>query len=131
MIGRTLIDDLTSTAIRLRSGIIQDRYALANLLEKAAEAIRHPFPHAHPLTQRQAELMRYLREYTDDNGYAPSFEEIAAQFHYSSLATVHEHLSNLERKGYLRRVYNQARGIILPEHAAGDVEHREQAEVFS
>jgi len=67
------------------------------------------------LTKRQREILSYLAEYTEDNGYAPSFEEIAARFDYSSLATVHEHLSNLERKSYIKRRYNESRGIeILP-----------------
>ncbi|NUQ22209.1 MAG: transcriptional repressor LexA [Gemmatimonadaceae bacterium] len=68
-----------------------------------------------PLTKRQREILTYLSSYTEANGYAPSFEEIAAQFDYSSLATVHEHLSNLERKGYIKRSYNESRAIeILP-----------------
>src|SRR5690606_37695765 len=46
-------------------------------------------------------------------GYSPSFEEIASFFGYSSLATVHEHLSNLERKGYLRKNYNRSRSLEL------------------
>jgi repressor LexA len=67
------------------------------------------------LTKRQREILTYLSTYTEENGYAPSFEEIAAQFNYSSLATVHEHLSNLERKSYIKRKYNESRGIeILP-----------------
>ncbi|HXC25327.1 MAG TPA: transcriptional repressor LexA [Gemmatimonadaceae bacterium] len=67
------------------------------------------------LTKRQREILDYLSSYLADNGYAPSFEEIAAQFKYSSLATVHEHLSNLERKSYIKRKYNESRGIeILP-----------------
>jgi repressor LexA len=68
-----------------------------------------------PLTKRQREMLSYLSEYTEENGYAPSFDEIAHQFNYKSLATVHEHLSNLERKGYIRRSYNESRAIeILP-----------------
>lgn len=68
-----------------------------------------------PLTKRQREILDYLSRYEADNGYAPSFEEIAAQFNYNSLATVHEHLSNLERKGYIKRNYNESRAIeILP-----------------
>lgn len=69
------------------------------------------------LTKRQREILSYLAEYTEDKGYAPSFEEIAERFNYSSLATVHEHLSNLERKQYIKRHYNESRGIeILPSH---------------
>lgn len=67
------------------------------------------------LTKRQREILDYLGSYSDDRGYAPSFEEIAAHFNYNSLATVHEHLSNLERKGYIKRSYNESRAIeILP-----------------
>lgn len=71
-----------------------------------------------PLTKRQREILTFLGSYAEDNGYAPSFEEIASRFHYNSLATVHEHLSNLERKGYIKRSYNESRAIqILPSDA--------------
>jgi repressor LexA len=67
------------------------------------------------LTKRQREILTYLGRYSESNGYAPSFEEIADTFNYNSLATVHEHLTNLERKGYIRRAYNESRAIeILP-----------------
>lgn len=68
-----------------------------------------------PLTKRQREILDYLGSYASEHGYAPSFEEIAEQFNYNSLATVHEHLTNLERKGYIKRAYNESRAIeILP-----------------
>jgi repressor LexA len=68
-----------------------------------------------PLTKRQREILSFVSEYTEQYGYAPSFEEIARHFNYNSLATVHEHLSNLERKGYIRRSFNESRSIeILP-----------------
>ncbi len=65
------------------------------------------------LTKRQREILTYLANYSEEHGYAPSFEEIASQFNYNSLATVHEHLTNLERKGYIKRAYNESRGIEL------------------
>lgn len=72
-----------------------------------------------PLTKRQREILSYLTSYTEANGYAPSFEEIAESFGYTSLATVHEHLSNLQRKGYIKRSYNESRAIeILPTEAS-------------
>ncbi len=68
-----------------------------------------------PLTKRQREILSFLTGYTEEHGYAPSFEEIASRFNYNSLATVHEHLTNLERKGYIKRSYNESRAIeILP-----------------
>jgi repressor LexA len=71
-----------------------------------------------PLTKRQKEILDHIGTYIEDRGYAPSFEEIADHFGYSSLATVHEHLSNLERKGYIRKSYNESRSIELVGHAA-------------
>jgi len=68
-----------------------------------------------PLTRRQSEILKYLQEHIRDRGYAPSFEEIAEQFGFQSLATVHEHLTNLERKGYIHRTHNESRAIeVLP-----------------
>lgn len=67
------------------------------------------------LTKRQSEVLKFLQDHIHDKGYAPSFEEIAEQFSFQSLATVHEHLTNLERKGYIHRTHNESRAIeILP-----------------
>src|SRR4029077_8852704 len=53
--------------------------------------------------------------YSEQNGYAPSFEEIAENFSYSSIATDHEHLSNLELKGCTKCWYKESRASeILP-----------------
>jgi len=77
-----------------------------------------------PLTKRQKEILDYISSFIDERGYAPSFEEIAESFGYSSLATVHEHLSNLERKGYIRKAYNESRSVELtrPDTGAPSVE---------
>ena len=72
-----------------------------------------------PLTKRQKEILDHVESFIEKNGYAPSFEEIAKAFGYSSLATVHEHLSNLERKGYIRKAYNESRSIELVGPAFG------------
>jgi repressor LexA len=67
------------------------------------------------LTKVQRRILDFLQSYGAEHGYAPSFEEIAAAFNYNSLATVHEHLSNLDRKGYIRKSFNESRAIeILP-----------------
>src|SRR2546421_12613439 len=64
-----------------------------------------------PVTRRQREILDFISTHLESKGYAPSFEEIARQFGFQSLATVHEHLTNLERKGYIRRAHNESRGI--------------------
>jgi repressor LexA len=66
-----------------------------------------------PLTKRQKEILDFLEEFLAEHGYPPSFEEIARNFGYTSLATVHEHLENLRHKGYIRKSYNASRSIEL------------------
>lgn len=63
------------------------------------------------LTKRQKEVLNYLVTFLNKHGYSPSFEEIAHSMKLSSLATVHKHLSTLEKKGFIRRGYNQSRSI--------------------
>lgn len=63
------------------------------------------------LTRRQKEIWDYLEDYIAAHGYAPTLEEIGAHFALSSLATVHKHLSNLERKGVIARKWNLSRAI--------------------
>ncbi|HXJ94267.1 MAG TPA: transcriptional repressor LexA [Terriglobia bacterium] len=63
------------------------------------------------LTKRQKEVLDFLIGFINRKGYAPSFEEIGHSLNLSSLATVHKHVENLERKGFIRRGYNQSRSI--------------------
>jgi len=63
------------------------------------------------LTRRQKEVLDYLVGFLNKHGYSPSFEEIARALKLTSLATVHKHLSTLEKKGFVRRGYNQSRSI--------------------
>ncbi|MGA2483895.1 MAG: transcriptional repressor LexA [Candidatus Acidiferrales bacterium] len=63
------------------------------------------------LTKRQKEVLDFLVSFETRNGYAPSFEEIAKGVKLTSLATVHKHISTLEKKGFIRRGYNQSRSI--------------------
>lgn len=63
------------------------------------------------VTRRQKEVLDFLESFVSRNGYSPSFEEIARGLELKSLATVHKHISNLERKGLLDRVHNRSRSI--------------------
>src|ERR1700686_5109117 len=63
------------------------------------------------LTKRQKEVLDYLVSFDNKHGYAPSFEEIGRGLKLTSLATVHKHITTLEKKGFIRRGYNQSRSI--------------------
>jgi repressor LexA len=63
------------------------------------------------LTRRQKQVLDFLVHFINRHGYSPSFEEMASGLHLSSLATVHKHLQVLEKKGFIRRRYNQSRSV--------------------
>lgn len=65
------------------------------------------------LTKRQKQVLDFIAGFVDDNGYCPSYEEIAHGLELASLATVHKHISVLESKGYLKRGFNQSRSLEL------------------
>ena len=65
------------------------------------------------LTRRQKEILDFIREYLEREGYAPSLEEIGARFGLSSVATVHKHVQNLVQKGLLRKAWNRSRSLEL------------------
>ncbi len=66
-----------------------------------------------PLTKKQKEILDYIREFISDNGYAPSYREIAQFFELSSTGTIAEYISILEQKGYLSKEAMEARAIQL------------------
>src|SRR5438093_1579080 len=65
------------------------------------------------LTDRQRALLDHLASFVAKRGYAPSLQEIAHAFGFSSLQGVKDHLKALERKGYVRRRPGQRRAITL------------------
>jgi repressor LexA len=65
------------------------------------------------ITRRQRQVYDYISDFVQKHGYSPSFEEIGEGLGLSSLATVHKHVSNLEKKALLTRDYNRSRSIDL------------------
>lgn len=104
----------TLTLVSARGGLTEEE---RTTLRGFADLLRAARPKLPPLTKQQHEMLTHLADTIEQNGYAPSYAEIAEHFGYKSLGTVHEHLHNLERKGYLRVLYNEARGIVLDENA--------------
>jgi repressor LexA len=70
------------------------------------------------ITRRQKEVLDFISNFVQRNGYSPSFEEIAHGLNLRSLATVHKHITNLHQKGLLQRAQNRSRSIdVLPPRA--------------
>lgn len=65
------------------------------------------------LYKRQRQIVDYIAQYIQKNGYSPTLREIANAIGVSSLATVHEHLQALERKKVIKKHDGAVRGIEL------------------
>src|SRR4051812_14154930 len=65
------------------------------------------------LTERQKEILEYIQLYRRERGIAPTHREICEKFGFSSYGTAYKHLKLLQEKGFLRRDWNQKRGIEL------------------
>jgi repressor LexA len=70
------------------------------------------------LTRRQKEILDFIREFNQAQGFTPTHKEICEKFGYSSYGTVHKHLKLLEAKGFLRRHWNQKRGVELADETS-------------
>lgn len=79
------------------------------------------------LTERQKEILEFIHAYQAEHGVSPTHREICHHFGYSSYGTVYKHLRLLQEKGFIRRDWNQKRGIELarsavPAAARGEIE---------
>lgn len=71
--------------------------------------------------KRQKQILDYINENINKYGYAPTLTEIADYLGLSSLATVHEHLAVLEKKGLIRRYRGAVRGIEVVEDTTKNI----------
>jgi len=65
------------------------------------------------LYKRQRQIVDFIAQYIQKNGYSPTLQEIANSIGVSSLATVHEHLQALQRKKVIKKFDGAVRGIEL------------------
>ena len=65
------------------------------------------------LTKKQKAVLDYITTYEQDYGYAPSLNEIKEALGASAVSTIHEHVTNLITKGFLKRVKGAARSLEL------------------
>jgi SOS-response transcriptional repressor LexA len=68
------------------------------------------------MTKRQLELLRFIKKYIADRGYAPSFYEMMVSINATSRSSVFNLLRSLEEQGYIRRLPKRARAIEVVEN---------------
>ena len=64
------------------------------------------------LTDKQKDILNFLREFTSENGYPPTVKEVMAKFNFASPTAVTTHLTALEKKGFVKKTGNRARGSV-------------------
>ena len=65
------------------------------------------------LTQKKSEVLSFLYDYRRRKGTSPTYREIASHFGFKSVRSASDHVSAIEKKGYLRRHGGRSRGIEL------------------
>ncbi len=63
------------------------------------------------LYPRERQILEFVAQYIQRQGYAPTLKEIGEAVGLSSVATVHEHVVKLETKGYIKKIVGSKRGI--------------------
>jgi len=66
------------------------------------------------LTPRQAEILAFIKQCLEDNGYPPTRAEIAQALGFKSPNAAEEHLKALARKGAIEMTPGASRGIRIP-----------------
>ncbi len=84
----------------------------------------------HDLTNSQERILFYIRDEIFTKGYPPTVREICEAVGFSSTSTVHEHLKNLENKGYIRRDPTKPRAIeVLDDDGNNLISKKETIEI--
>jgi repressor LexA len=65
------------------------------------------------LTDKQQKILEFITQYSEENAYAPSRQEIATHFGFSSLGTVEDYLKALENGGYVLRSAGGRRNLTV------------------
>ena len=77
------------------------------------------------ITKKQQAVLNFLEDFTEENGYSPSYREIQTGLGLSSVSAVAEHIDNLVSKGVLKKVPGAARSLEVL-----DYRHTETVELF-
>jgi len=69
------------------------------------------------LNKRQVDVLKFLHDYIEEKGFAPTLSEIASHVSVKAVSTVHEHLQHLEYRQYIKKIPRTQRGLEFNEEA--------------
>jgi sulfur relay (sulfurtransferase) DsrC/TusE family protein len=110
------ISEEPNKAHRLLAALTKLRHAVGesgNWADAAIEAIEgYIHRYKHPLTERQAEVLSYVKAYIAEQGFSPTLREIAKHLG-CGIAATQAHVARMQRKGYLYRDRGVQRGLVV------------------
>ena len=72
------------------------------------------------LTEREKNILNYMKETIKMKGYPPTVREICASLKIKSTSTVHKDIDNLEKKGYIKKDPSKPRALMIVDHDSFD-----------
>ena len=73
------------------------------------------------LTQRQSEVLGFIKNHIDETGYPPTRADIAKELGFKSANASEEHLKALAKKGAIEMIPGTSRGIKLPDNKSDGI----------
>lgn len=73
------------------------------------------------LYKRQKQILDFISQFVQKNGYSPTLQQIADALGVSSLATVHEHLNAMAKKGVIKKFEGAVRGIEIVDKKMAEI----------
>lgn len=72
------------------------------------------------LTKRQKQILEFIKFYIKKYGMSPTIREIKNKFKLSAQSTIHQHINELAKKGFIEKNGSSARGIEIKKEKAGN-----------
>lgn len=88
------------------------------VVHRQKRTVQSPISRGCALTRRQAEALRYIRDYIRTHGGAPSYEEMRREFGFASKSAVHRLIHALVERGRITLDPNRVRTMRVIEPVA-------------
>ncbi len=82
------------------------------------------------LTEKQKEMLDFIKSFNNKNGYPPTVKEIMDHFRFASPTSVTTQLAALCKKGYIKKLDGRARGIVPINHSKISKEELDYSDRF-
>ena len=82
------------------------------------------------INKREKEILEFIEEQVNKNGYPPSVREIGKAVGLSSTATVHSYLAKLEEKGYIKKESQKGRTLKVLKSKKAKTKEPEEKEYY-